>query len=473
MAIKTQGHTSMVATTTPHPTTHADVPGPRGLASLRTIWAFMRSTGLPLNYIQQMKDKHGDVVHFNVAGRSIYAINHPDLIQEILVRRVQDFHKLGVESEKPTALGLFLGKGILTADYDEWKPQRKLIQPLMHAKHIQNYADTMTQFAEQLISQWQDGIPRDIHQDMTQVTMWIIAETMFGTTLEASEGLKHTGDLAQGIAVDTLTKSIMLPGAAKRRDEKIREINADLDRLVQRLMADRPEVSDRADLLTLLMNTKDEDGQPVGYDFIRNNILTLFLAGHETTANSLTWAFYYLARNPHIAEKMYAEIDRVLAGRAARLADLPNLPYTLMVLKEAMRIEPVVSIVPRMILEDVTLGNYTLKARSVVLLPIYVAHHDERWWPEPYVFNPDRFAPEEEAKQHKYAYMPFGGGPRVCIGNHFAMMEAQIILATIASRFKLTLASQADPEPIRLITTFPKDGLMMKIEERHPAPEMA
>jgi cytochrome P450 len=462
----------MVATT-PNTNALSDAPGPRGLASLRTTLEFLRSTGLPLAHIQQMKDKHGDVVHLNVAGRSIYSINHPDLIQEILVKRVQDFHKLEAGSKKPTALGLFLGKGILTADYDEWKPQRKLIQPLMHAKHIQSYAKTMTQFAEQLVAEWQHDSMRDIHHDMTQVTMWIIADTMFGTTLEAGERLKHTSDMAQGIAVSGLTKSLPLPGVTKRREEKVREINADLDRLVQRLMADRPEITDRADLLTLLMNTKDEDGQPVGYDFIRNNILTLFLAGHETTANSLTWTFYYLARNPHIAEKMYAEIDSVLAGRSARLSDLPNLPYTLMVLKEAMRIEPVVSVIPRMILQDVILGGYQLKAGSLVLLPVYVVHHDERWWSDPYTFNPERFSAEEEAKQHKYAYMPFGGGPRVCIGNHFAMMEAHIILATIASRFKLTRATQGIPEPIRLITTFPKDGLMMKIEERTPVLEMA
>lgn len=453
--------------------TQTDAPGPRGLASLRTIYSFLSSTGLPLSYLQSVKDQYGDIVHLNVAGRSIYTINHPDLIQEILVKRVQEFHKLEAGSKKPTALGLFLGKGILTADYDEWKPQRKLIQPLMHAKHIQSYADTMTQFAEQLIAQWQTGGKCDIHHDMTQVTMWIIADTMFGTTLEAGDRLKHTTDLAQGIAVKGLTKSLPIPGEAKRTEAKVREINADLDQLVQRLMADRPEVSDRADLLTLLMNTKDEDGQPVGYDFIRNNILTLFLAGHETTANSLTWTFYYLARNPHIADKMYAEIDSVLGGRAARLADLPNLPYTLMVLKEAMRIEPVVSVVPRVILEDVTIGGYTLKANSAVLLPIYVVHHDERWWSEPNTFNPERFTPEEEAKHHKYAYMPFGGGPRVCIGNHFAMMEAHIILATIASRFKLALATQNEAEPIRLITTFPKDGLMMRVEERQPVPEMA
>jgi cytochrome P450 len=462
----------MVATT-PTLNTLTDAPGPRGLGSLRTIYKFLRSTGLPISYIHEMHKEHGDVIRLQVGGQRIYAVKDPDLIQEILVKRAQDFHKLEVAEEKPSALGMFLGKGILTADHEEWKPQRKLIQPLMHAKHIQNYAETMTQFAERLTAQWQDGKARDIHHDMVQVTMWIIAETMFGTTLDASERIKHTGDMAQKIAVGTFTKSIPLPGAERRRDEKVRELNAELDAVVQKLMADRPGIGDRADLLTLLMNTKDEDGQPVGYDFIRNNILTLFLAGHETTANSLTWTFYYLARNPHIAEKLYAEVDAVLGGRPAQLADLPNLPYTLKVIKEAMRIEPAVSVVPRYILEDQTIGSYHLKARSIVLLPIYIVHHDEHLWSQPDVFDPERFTPEAEAKQHKYAYMPFGGGPRVCIGNHFAMMESQLILATIASRFKLTLVSQTAPEPIRLITTFPKDGLMMKVEQRHPVPEMA
>ncbi len=461
----------MVATTTPL-TTPSDAPGPHGFAALKTILAFLRSTGVPLGHLKQLRDKYGDIVHLNVAGRSIYTINHPDLIQEILVKRVPDFHKLDGISDKPTALGMFLGKGILTADHEDWKPQRKMIQPLMHTKHIQSYADTMTQFAEKLISEWSDGTARDIHQDMTQVTMWIIVDTMFGTTLDASDRLKHTTDLAQGLAIKGVTNFISLPGAAKRTEEKVREINADLDRLVQRFMADRPAMSDRADLLTLLMNTKEEDGQPVGYDFIRNNILTLFLAGHETTANSLTWSFYYLARNPHIADKMYEEVDRVLAGRAATLADLPNLPYTLKVIKEAMRIEPVVSAIPRYVMEDVTLGGHTLKANSTVFMPVYLVHHDERWWSEPDVFDPERFAPEQEAKQHKYAYMPFGGGPRVCIGNHFAMMEAHIILATIASRYKLTMTTEADVERVRLITTFPKDGLTMMIQERQPAPVM-
>jgi cytochrome P450 len=220
------------------------------------------------------------------------------------------------------------------------------------------------------------------------------------------------------------------------------------------------------------MNTKDEDGNPVDYEFVRNNILTLFLAGHETTANTLTWTFYYLARNPQVAEKLYAEIDRVLAGRSATLSDLPNLPYTLMVVKEAMRIEPAVSVIPRYVMEDVTMGGYHLKAGSTALLPIYLVHHDERWWSQPNEFQPERFAPEEEAKHHKYQYMPFGGGPRVCIGNHFAMMEAQIILATIASRYQLTLTADIDPQPVRLITTFPKAGLQMKVTERHPVPVM-
>lgn len=459
-----------ISNTTP---TVQDAPGPRGFGALRTNAAFLRSTGIPLAYIRQMQARHGDVVRFNVAGRTIYAFTNPDHIQEILVKRTQEFRKLEAASDEPTALGLFLGRGILTADHDEWRPQRKLIQPLMHTKHIQGYAGTMTSFTEKLLESWQSGETRDIHHDMTQVTMWIIAETMFGTSMEASDGIRHAGELGQSIAVKSLTKSLPIPGMAKRRAVQVKEINDALDDVVRHLMSSRPEVGDRSDLLTLLMNTKDEDGNPVDYEFVRNNILTLFMAGHETTANTLTWTFYYLARNPHIADKMYAEIDQVLGGRAAALEDLPKLPYTLMVIKEAMRSEPAVSAIPRYIREDVTIGDYHIKGDSIAFLPVYLVHHDERWWPNPYEFQPERFTPEEEAKQHKYAYMPFGGGPRVCIGNHFAMMEAQIILATIASRYKLNLAAQEEAQPVRLITTSPKGGLKMTLEERHPAPVQA
>ncbi len=453
-----------------------EVPGPRGLASLATNWKFMRATGLPHNTIQQVVREHGDVARLNIAGHILYIVSNPDLIQEVFVKRVQEFHKPGVGSDKPRLLTHFLGDGILTADHENWRPQRKLIQPLMHTKQIESYADTMTRFGERLIQQWQHGSQRDIHADMTQVTMEIIAATMFDAPTDSATQVQDAVKLGQAIAVAEITQPIELGGwFVRKKAENIRHVNEQLDSVVQYLLEERRMNSDkeRNDLLTLLMNTTDENGKPVSYSFIRNNILTLFVAGHETTANSLTWAFYYLAKNPQIAEKLYHELDTVLAGRAATLADLPHLPYTLMVVKEAMRIEPAVSALTRYITDDTELGGYRLQGDSTIFIPIYQVHHDARWWSQPDVFNPERFAPEEEAKRHKYAYMPFGGGPRVCIGNHFAMMEGHILLATIASRFKVTLADTHEPEPIRLITTFPRHALNVTVEQREPVKVLA
>jgi cytochrome P450 len=452
-----------------------EAPGPRGLASLSTIWNFMRSPGVPFDYVRQVVGKYGDIVRLKIGGRTLYLVSDPDLIQEVIVKRVQEFHKPGALSGSTRALGHFLGDGILTADHDHWRPQRKLVQPLMHTKQIESYANTMTRLGENLIQKWQNGSQRNIHHDMTQVTMEIIAETMFGTTMDSAARAHEAVTLGQAIAIAEFTQPIALPWLAQKKAQNIAYVNEQLDSIVQYLLEDRRVNSDveRHDLMTLLMNTTDENGEPVSYPFIRNNILTLFVAGHETTANSLTWSFYYLAKNPHIAAKMYDELDAVLAGRAATLADLPNLPYTLMVLKEAMRIEPSVSAFPRTILEDTELGGYRLEKDSTVFIPIYQVQHDERWWSNPFEFEPERFTPEEESKRHKYAYMPFGGGPRICIGNHFAMMEGHILLATISSQFKLTLANDDAVQPVRLITTFPKHELMMKVQQREPVKVLA
>jgi cytochrome P450 len=452
-----------------------DAPGPRGLASIATTLTFLRSTGLPFDYVRQVVSEYGDIVRLPIGGKIMNLVCHPDLIQEVLVKRVQEFHKPNALSGDKRGLGHFLGAGILTADHEPWRPQRKLIQPLMHAKQIENYANTMTRLGENLIQGWQNGSRRDLHHDMTQVTMEIIAETMFGTTMESADRAHEAVKIGQAITIAEFTQPLALPWMAQKKAQDIISVNKDLDSIVQYLLEDRrahPDV-ERDDLMTLLMNTTDENGNPVSFDFVRNNILTLFVAGHETTANSLTWAFYYLAKNPHIADKMYEELDSVLAGRAATLADLPNLPYTLMVLKEAMRIEPAVSAFPRALIEDTELGGYRLEKNSTVFIPTYQVHHDERWWSNPFEFQPERFTPEEEGKRHKYAYMPFGGGPRVCIGNHFAMMEGHILLATIASQFKLTLANDEPVQPVRLITTFPKHKLMMTVQQREPVKVLA
>jgi cytochrome P450 len=443
-----------------------DAPTVPGLPLIGNAVPFMMAHGIPVDYMRDSAAKHGDVVRFQLGKQSIYLVSHPDLVHEVLVKRVSEFHKPNLTGSKPFGLARFLGDGILTGDHEVWRPQRKLVQPLMHTKHIASYGDTMARFGEQLLASWQDGSVRDIHADMTQVTMWIIAETMFGMKVNQSPDIEKAAHDAQVITIADITSPI--PAWLTGRNRHAEQVNEFLTALVQRFMEERRAQGEveRYDLLSLLMETRDEDGQPMSDEFVRDNILTLFFAGHETTANTLTWAFYFLDQHPEVMAKLQAEVDSVLDGRLPTLADLPQLPYTMMVIKETMRVEPTVSAFPRLIVDDLELGGYRLRAGSIVMLPPYVLHHDARWWSQPDVFDPTRFDAHNEPNIPKYAYLPFGGGPRVCIGNHFALMEAQILLAVIVSHYNVRLAPGTQVQPVRNITSSPKTSLNMIVERR-------
>jgi len=438
-----------------------------GLPLVGSLFSFRDPAGFPVEFMTQAIKQYGDVVSVQVAGRQLYLLADPDLVHDVLVSRVNEFHKTNTGTTEPRALGRFLGEGILTADHEAWRPQRKLIQPLMHAKHIESYAETITRFGEKLLAIWQNGAERDISHDMTQVTMWIIAEAMFGMDATNTAEIEHAVKAAQAISLQDLTTPLpeFLMGPTNRRAA---DVNQTLDKVVESFVAERqarPDI-DRNDLLTLLLNTKDEDGQPVSREFVRNNILTLFLAGHETTANTLTWALYHLDRNPEVRAELQREVDTVLGGRTPTLDDLKRLPYTQMVIKETMRIEPIVSALGRFVAADLELGGYQLHGNSLVMIPIYTLHRDPRWWSNPEQFDPTRFTPENEAKTPKFAYIPFGGGPRVCLGNHFAMMEAQLLLAMFVNRYEAHREAQSELPLLRHVTTSPRDGLKMRLTQR-------
>jgi cytochrome P450 len=439
----------------------------KGLPIIGNAHQFLAARGIPIDLMLQAHKDYGDLVQFKMGRQSIYLAANPELSHEILVKRVSEFHKAAWRNNKASGLGRFLGQGILTAQYEEWRPQRKLIQPLMHSQTINNYAEAMADSGEKLLSLWQNGITRNIHRDMMQVTMWIIAETMLGMDATHSQKIEKAAAEAQAITV----ADVLLPLPAwltKGRDRQTELINEYLTELVTGFMNERRKNGNtkRHDLLTLLMESRDEDGHPMSDELVRDNILTLFFAGHETTANTLTWAFYYLDKYPDVAAKLHEEVDRVLAGRRPTLADLADLPYTMMLIKETLRIEPTVAAIPRIVAEDTMLQGYLLKANSAILVSPHLLHHDSRFWENPEAFQPERFSEENEAKIPKYAYLPFGGGPRICIGNHFALMEAQILLALIASRYKLSLNPRTNIKPLRQVTSSPEGGLSMRVEQR-------
>lgn len=383
-----------------------------GLPIFGNLFAFLGKDGMPVDTFRLAAQKQGDIVRLRAAGRTIYLVSHPALIQEILVKRVNDFHKPIVLSKRPRGLDRFFAGGILTSDYPEWRSQRKVIQPLMHTKHIESYADTMVRFGETLLSSWRDGETRDIHADMIQVTMWIIAETMFGMDVSRTPELATAVKLAQEVTLGDIT--LPLPEwLMQARNRKANKVNDIMSRLVARLMNER---------------------------------------------RAKVWD-----ENRKVLEILHAEVDSVLNGRAPTLADLHNLPYSLMVIKETMRIEPTVAIIPRALVEEVELGGYLMEKDSVVFIPPYIVHHDSRWWKNSEQFDPERFSEANESAIPKYPYLPFGGGPRICIGNHFSLMEAQILLTMMVSCYRLGHTRDAKIIPLRQVTTFPKYGLPMEV----------
>lgn len=446
-----------------------------GLPFLGNVMAFIAARGLPVDFFIKTQQRYGDVVQLKVMNRSFYLISDPDLIREVLVKQVQTFDKPEAMFSKPQGLSRFLGKSVLTASYHDWRPQRKLIQPFMHIRHIIQYAESMGEMGARLVTQWEDGAVRDIHADMIKVTMWIVTKTMFGIDTGNNDiKLENVANDAQALVIGELVS--MLPDVLKQREKAAEKINDTLTEIVRTFIADyqtakasNPETqTERNDLLSLLVETRDEDGNPLSEEFVRNNILTMFFAGHETTANTLTWAFYYLAKYPEILAQLQAEVDSVLAvDQVPTLADLEKLPYTAQVIKETLRIRPTVGTIPRYIKTDTELGGYQLKGGSLIFMSPYVMHRLPQYWDAPETFDPSRFTPEKEAEIDKHVYFPFGGGPRTCAGNHFAMMEAQILLALFVRNYRLHLVSDAPVEITHHLTSFPKHGLPMRLERRH------
>ncbi|MEL6309663.1 MAG: cytochrome P450, partial [Chloroflexota bacterium] len=345
--------------------THLKIPPDvSGLPIVGRAFDFLRANGIPLDVLRRLHEEHGDVVRFNVMNRPFHLVVNPELTHEILVKRISEFPKPSAVTDQSMGITRFLGMGILTAGYDEWKPQRKLMQPFMHRTHIESYADTMGALGEKLLDTWQDDSERNIHSDMHKVTMWIIAKTVFDLDVDELQDFEAIVKEIQQIILDDMIS--FLPAKLSGRDAKAARLNDTLTAFVDEMIAKRKVDTVRAgdDLLSLLLATTDEAGQALSDTFIRDNILTMFFAGHETTANTLTWAFYYLSQNPDVLATLQAEVDTVLAdGRTPTLADLPDLPYTLMVIKETMRIQPTIPVIPRALPKTTMLGDYQYKTR--------------------------------------------------------------------------------------------------------------
>ena len=448
-------------------------PGPKGHFLLGSLPDFGADQ---LGFLRRQATDYGDIVYMRLAHLHVYLLAQPEAIREVLVTQSAKFEKAPLDKK---ILGKFLGNGLLTSDGDFHRRQRRLAQPAFHTGRIQAYADVMVAYAQQLIAGWQPGQARDVAADMMHLTMQIVSKTLFdadavtgrGNTAETiGQAMHHLQAVTNHDYRRGFSPPDWLPTPDNRRRRKaVAAFNVTMERIIDERQATAVDgtITDTGDLLSMLMLAQDEDGSVMDDRQLRDEVATLFAAGHETTSNALSWTWYLLAQHPKAEAKLHQELDTVLSGRSPALDDLPNLPYALMVIKEALRLYPPAWLLNgRIALEDVTISGYTLPKNSIAFISPYVMHHLPATFPDPDQFRPERFTPEREKALPRYAYIPFGGGPRICIGNAFALMEAHLILATIAQRFRLSLLPGHTVIPDPQITLSPQGGLPMMVEER-------
>ncbi len=426
-------------------------------------------------FLLAVANEYGEIAQFNFGPFKFVLISNPEMVREVLITQAKNFPK---GNRDVRLLSRVLGKGLVTTNGDEHKRQRRLSQPAFHHRRIASYADTISDYADVVGSDLVPGQTINMAEEMEALTMYIVSKTLFDVDMEEmverSAEIGHSIDVLQTLADKNFDKLFNLPMWIPTPDNiKNRRARKVLDSTISAIMQERREAGengvakDTGDLLSMLMLATDEDGSFMSDVEIRDQLLTLFIAGHETTSNALLWTWYLLSQHPEVEEKLHAELDQVLNGRLPTMEDLKSLPYTEMVLKESMRVlPPVWSLNARVALEDTTVMGYPIPKGVQVFVSPYVLHHTPQNFPDPERFDPERFSPENIDQIHKYAWIPFGAGGRVCIGNSFAMMEAQLILATLAQRYRFEL----DPsESVRLqarITMTNKGGLKMKVVER-------
>jgi cytochrome P450 len=421
----------------------------------------------PLAFFAGLVRKYGDLVHLFLAREHLYVVNHPAHVRDILVTNQRSFKKgRGLEGAKR-----LLGEGLLTSEGQVHLRQRRLIQPAFHRERLLSYASTMTEHAGRLRDRWVDGARVDAAQEMMRLTLGIVGKTLFGTDVEAQApevgraltAVMTTFWMTMLPFYDDLEK---LPIPALARGRRAR---AELDRIIYGMIAERRRhQEDRGDLLSMLLMAQDVegDGSRMTDTQVRDEAMTIFLAGHETTANALSWTWFLLSEHPAVEARMHDEIDRVLGGRLPTMDDLPRLPVVEQVVTEAMRLYPPAWIIGRRALVPYEIGGYRAPTRSVFVFSPYIIQRDARWYVEPDQFVPERWTAEFKASLPPFAYLPFGGGQRRCIGDQFAWTELSLVLATIAQRWTLRLVPGHPVAPQAVVTLRLKHGLKMTLHNR-------
>ena len=442
----------------PHP------PGPARGAPFGSILRFRRDV---LGMVERMQRRHGDVVRWRLGSIPFYLVAHPELVRDVLVTR----HRLFIKSRALQRARVLLGEGLLTSEGEFHLRQRRLAQPAFHRERIAGLAGEIAGISARTAGAWEDGATMDVGREMNRMTLAIAGRTLFGSSVE-DEADEIGRALTDALGLFTRLSNPLgplldrLPVPSTRRFHRARQR---LDATILRMVDERRRSGvDRPDLLGLLLAARDEEGDGGGMTDaqLRDETLTIFLAGHETTANALSWAWHLLGANPEAEARFHAEIDAVLGGRVPGAEDVAALPYTRGVFAETMRLFPPAYLIGREPREDIELGGFRVRRGSVLLVSPWLTHRDPRWWEAPLEFRPERWNPEAETALPRFAYFPFGGGPRKCIGEGFAWMEGILALAVLGQRWRLRPVAGVEPRRDPLIT-LRASGLEMRLERRN------
>jgi len=458
-------------------------PGPK--LSLVDALVYRPGRGNPLEFFHQIARTYGDLASYRMAGELLFLVNDPALIKDILVTNARNFTKSrGLERTRR-----LLGNGLLTSEGAFHLRQRRLMQPAFHRDRIAAYGRTMVEYADRMRRSWIDGATLDVAREMNRLTLSIVGKTLFDTDVEADAAT--VGEALTGVIESFWMMMLpfadlleMLPVPKLRR---ARAARARLDAIIYRLIAEhRASGRDHGDLLSMLLTAQEEE-EPTESDSparsandiarrrsegamtdrqVRDEAMTIFLAGHETTANALTWTWYLLSGASDARAKLQEEVDRVLQGRLPEVGDIASLPYVERVVTESMRLYPPAWLIGRRAIAEYPIGALVAPARSILIMSPYIMQRDPRYYADPERFDPDRWTPAFRASLPRFAYFPFGGGPRQCIGESFAWMELMLIVATIAQRWDLQLVPGHPVVLQPLITLRAKHGMRMVVRSR-------
>lgn len=416
-----------------------DLKQPVGVSGLPFVGSMLDFARDPIRFITQLQQEHGDMVAFSLLGNRGVLLSDPAHIERVLLDTGKQYSKF-----HPTyTLRTILGNGLVTSEGDFWKRQRKLMAPAFHHQSIKKYADQMVAYTQDMADGWPTSGTRDIHDDMMTLTQRIIMKVLFDVDVRdnASEASKAFNAMMHALGAQMKGPEAILPpfiqtSTRRQMHQGVDYINGLLLEIIEKR---RAEGSEKRDLLTMLMDARDDEDQPMSTQQLLDEIRTLYLAGHETTAATLSWAWHLLSQNPDAYAKLEAEVRDVLNGRTVTADDVPNLAYCNAVIKESLRLYPVAWVTQRVAAQDVEIGGYDIPKGTWIWLSPWILHHDSRWYDQPDAFLPERWLKDKAQQPPREAYIPFGGGPHICIGNGLAMMEAVLLLATFLQRYHIAI----------------------------------